>query len=280
MRELYKLIGEEQQSRKISNALCEQAKQWNTAMIGAMQITCSDETEHECTTSFQRSFVQYLLPEIKFGHQAPFRIANPGGRYELGTIPIMEAHFKIPAGQSGFKLMVVKINSHVGVSKKGATESYGLIKRYGTDSTCCGALTAMMDDLKAPYIDELRESFRFLGMDRLAVLKDKQKVDPRYQPLFTAIVSAKLQAQRVVKDILEHPPLDPVIYLVANCVSLNREERDTEILCGITKIDYRTSRWEKETVGLSDDPSTYSIDLKNRRLLVNDSKKGEGKKEL
>lgn len=272
MDELIKCIGHEFTVKKISRTLCRMAEELRPGIVGAMQLTCADESEHECVQAFQQGFVQHLLPPLKFAHQSAFRISNLGGRYDWGAVGLVEDHFKLPVGvgQSKFKLIVVKVNSHVGVTEKNGNEHYGTLMRYGTPSPCCGALSAVMAGKRAPNLDEIRDLFRSDGTDRLAVLMDAGKTAPEYRSLYAAVLSAVLQARRVLVDIRAHTPADPTLYLVVPCVTLNRPEIDTEILCGVYTADYRFMETREEYTGLGDDPSRYSFHIRNRQIYIND----------
>lgn len=270
MEELTKLIGHEFTIKKISRTLCDITQDLRPGIVGAMHITCADESEHECTQAFQKGFVQHHLPELKFANQSAFRISNLGGRYEWGAVGITEEHFVLPVTPSSFKLMVIKINSHVGVMVEKDTERYGFLKRYGHKSACCGALTALMAGKKGPFLEELREVFGFVGIDRLQILSNPVKVVPELRSLYAAVVSAGLQAQQVMTDIRAHKPSVPTLYLVVPCITLNRPDIDTEILCGVYTADCRSSDVNEEYVGLGDDPANYSFSIHNQRIGIQD----------
>lgn len=268
MEELIKLIGHEFTVKKISRTLCNVAERARPGIVGAMHITCADESEHECVQAFQKGFVQHHLPELKFAHQSAFRISNLGGRYDWGAVAVAEKHFVLQGDQKGFKLIVVKINSHVGVISEKDEEYYGFYRRYGRNSPCCGALYALMTGEQGPYIDELRDLFRSEGKERLQILMNVGQVAPNHRGLYAAIVSARLQARQVMADIRDHTPSGPTLYLIVPCVTLNRLEIDTEILCGVYTADYRSGDPREEYTGLGDDPSTYSFSILNRRIYI------------
>lgn len=270
MNALIKLIGQEFTVKKISRTLCDITQDLRPGVVGAIHITCADESEHECVQAFQKGFVQHHLPELKFANQSAFRISNLGGRYEWGAVGIAEEHFVLPMTPSSFKLMVIKINSHVGVTVEKDAERYGFLKRYGRESACCGALSALMAGKKGPFLEEMREVFRFVGIDRLQILADPGQVAPELRSLFAAVVSAGLQARQVMTDIRAHKPSVPTLYLVVPCITLNRPDIDTEILCGVYTADCRFNGVKEEYVGLSDDPANYSFSIHNRRIFIQD----------
>lgn len=234
-----------------------------------MHVTCADECEREAVDSFQHWFCEPLLPELKFWSRAPFRQANLGGRYEWGAVSIAEHHFATPQTRDGFKLLVVKINSHVAAHADHSTLSFGVMPRYEVESTFCGALHALLDGVTAPFIDELADAFASEGKPRLAMLRDPQQTDPALRMLLAAIVNTRLQARRAIVDIQNHHPHTPTLYLVLSCVTLNRRQRDTELVVGCYVADCR-DKSNVEYHGLGDDPSEYQVSLDHHRVVVED----------
>ena len=161
------MIGRENDLDDVARALYEFARKQGMPVVGAMHLTCADESELECIKSFQQGFVQYLLPKMKFAHESAFRLANLGGRYEWGAIQIAEDHFSTPKANESYKLLVVKVNSHVAVEWRDAAETFGTLIRYDCESTCCGALAALLSGAHAPFLDDLRDVFSSEGKDRV-----------------------------------------------------------------------------------------------------------------
>jgi hypothetical protein len=155
--------------------------------------------------------------------------------------------------------MLIKINGHVSVLETAAGVQYGPMARYCTESNACGALHAVLDGAEQPFARDLREAFVGDGTDRLATLLDEQRVDPRYRYLFAALISARLQAQRALRDVEEHREVTPTVYLIVPCVTLNRPGPDTEIVCGYYRLDYRAADARAEYVGLGDEPRDYRV---------------------
>ncbi len=287
MERMRQLVGRERSLREISQALHFAARQMNSAGVGAMHVTCADESENECVDRFQQGFVQYLLPPLKFARAAAFRLANLGGRYEWGAVRLAEAHFATPRLDKRVKLLVVKINAHVAFEELGASPDampgavrrfrLGIYERYGRDSHCCGALHALLHGAGDPATQELRESFQSESHDRLATLLDDTRVDPPYRPLFAALVSARLQARRVVLDIQDYQPVSPTFFLVIPCVTINRHERDTEIVAGLYTIDGKDGGRDAVYYGLGDDPGEYDIKTRNRQFVVTDEQVGRAR---
>ena len=142
---LEKLIGVEHGLDEVNYALKFAARQAGAPVVGAHHVTCSDESERECIESFQRCFVQDMLPRIKFSGRAPFRTSNLGARYEWHSLPIAEHHFATPETHDAFKLMVVKINAHVAARSEHTERHFGKMVRYEAESTACGALHLLLD---------------------------------------------------------------------------------------------------------------------------------------
>jgi hypothetical protein len=288
MEQLHRTIGRERSLRELTQMLYFDVRGQSDAVVGAVHVTCADEAESECVEAFQQGFVQYLLPELKFARRSAMRVSNLGGRYEWGAIGIADMHFTAPAtARSASRLMVIKINAHVALEEtddsgapSGATIlpgergfRLGAWSRYGRESPCCTALDSLLRGGHEPWVEELREAFESEGKPRIATLNDPQAVDPSWRPLYAGIVSARLQARKSVLDIQELRPTTPIRFLVLPCVTINRHERDTEILCGIYAIDDSA---DKVTTyfGLGDDPAAYRPRVQNRQIQIADDELG------
>jgi len=279
MEELRTLVGHERPLREIAQALYFSSSAMAAPAAGALHVTCSDESENECAEALQRGFVLYMLPKLKFARQSAFRLANLGGRYEWSAVRLAEAHYASPETDKSFKLLVVKINAHVAYEElSDAAFRLGSFKRYGRESKCCGALHMLLQGDRQPYIDDLAESFESEGHDRVAALRDASRVEQRYAPLYAAIVSARLQARKALLDIQDYSPLSPTYYVVLPCVTINRPERDTEIVCGIYEVDGRSGSSEAVYFGLEDRPEDYTTSVRNGRFLVTDAQFGKQRK--
>ena len=259
MKRLQDLLGKEHNLDTVSRALRDYGRSVRAAAVGAHHVTCSDECERECVEAFQQWFAQDMLPELKFSSKSPFRTANLGSQYEWGGVPIAEHHYATPETRDAFKLLVVKLNAHVAIDKSGTTVRYGRMDRYGADSTFCGALQALLSGAYLPALDKLREAFRSEGIDRLAMLRDPEVVDQEMRALLAAVVSARLQARRVILEIQQYKPVTPTLHLVLPCVTVNRKQRDTELVVGMYTADSRAGEPKVEYQGLGDDPSKYRI---------------------
>lgn len=270
MKRLYDLIGTENPLDFNSRALRDFARTQKADLVGAMQITCSDESERECVESLQHWFAEDLLPSLKYSAQSPFRTATMGGRYEWGSLALAERNFTTPESEQGSKLLLVKINSHVAVVREGSGFAYGTMDRYGLESRFCGALHALLDGQQLPAVKNLREAFRSEGKDRVAMLNDSEQVDPQYRSLLAAVAGARLQARRAVLDIQNTTRPSPSLILVLPCVTMNRPDRDTELIVGAYTADFRERDAKIFYRGLGDDPSRYAVELRHNLLRLED----------
>lgn len=268
VRRLRELIGVECPLADVSRALCRFVRSTSAPVVGAMEVTCSDESEHECAAAFQSEFVEQALPPLKDGFRAAFRTSNLGARYECGSVHIAEHHYATQASAAAYKLMIVKINSHVSVVEEDGRLRFGPMQRYDTASTACGALHALLSGGQLPALTELRELFGKDGVDRIGALCDPARVHPDHRYLFAALAAAHLQVRRAVDDIRSQPPRSPTLYLVVACVTLNRPGPDTELVGGYHVIDHRSAGRADKFFGLGDDPAAYRLALTPRGLLV------------
>jgi len=272
MTSLNPLVGVESTLSRVSGAIREFAQDLAAPVVGAFQICCSDETERETTDAFDRHFVRELLPPLKGDRRAAFLSVNVGARYEWGALGIAEEHFATAASRHAFKLLVVKLNSHVAVRNMPEGPAYGTLLRYGETSACCGALAAMFEQVQLPAIRELRELFAHGEAQRLEVLGDPGRVAPRYRALFSAITSAWLQARRVVLDVREFRPASPTMFVVLPCVTINRaDDLDTELLVGQYGIDRTGSEIAAKYHGLGGDPARYRVRHEQGRVVVDET---------
>jgi hypothetical protein len=268
MDRLRRLIGREVELEQVAATLRECVKTFATPVVGAHQVTCSDESEIECIQVFQHTFVEPLLPSLGPEKKAAFRTSNLGGRYEQGSARIAESHYATPESRDQAKSILIKINGHVSVTQAPEGLLYGPMQRYESKSTACGALHALLGGTRAPFADDLRQAFTADGNDRIATLLDAQRVSPKHRYLLAAITSARLQATRALEDVREHHEVTPTVHLIVPCVTLNRQGPDGEIVCGFQVADYRGKEAQVEYVGLADDPARYEVAHEDDRLQI------------
>jgi hypothetical protein len=267
---LYELLGTERPCDDVARLLRNYVTSERPPVVGAMRVSCSDEAEQESIEAFQRQFVRYALPTLKFFAKAPFRVANLGGRYEWGSVRIAEDHYAHAEGAGDWKLMVVKVNSHVSVEPGANGLRFGRMGRYQSESVYCGALDAALNDSDEPFARALATDLDFECVDRLAALRDPAQVDPGLRNLFAAVANARVQARRAMLDIQDYTPGSPTLYLILPCVTLNRRGHDSEILCGIYTADRRESEPHDEYCGLGGKPWEYSLHPEGSHLALSD----------
>lgn len=270
--ELGPVLGVERDLHAANYSLKVAARRLAAPVVGALQVHCSDEAEGESVEAFQSKFARDLLPRLKYANRAPFSTSNIGGRYEWGSVSLAEEHFATPQSRNAFKLILVKINSHVGVLTTPTGNRYGRLLRYDVDSTCCGALTALIEGGAGPSLAELSELFGSEEVDRLTELRDQ--VEPESRLLIAAITNARLQARSAVLEAQDHTPHTPTLYLIVPSVTLNKPDRDAELLCGIYLIDRRGEHATGSYLGLGDRPSEYEIVEEHGHLRVRDPAAG------
>jgi hypothetical protein len=269
MKQLQEIVGVERSLEGVCQAIHMSVVERQPKVVGAMHITCADESEHECVSAFQRCFVKYMLPSLKFAQQAAFRIANLGGRYDWGAVRIADDHYADADRTATRRLLVVKVNAHVGVVDRTEGPTYGVMERYGEESKCCGALHALLGGDSRPFAQDLSELFVSEGPDRITALLHDDGIDKRYRLLYAAMVSARLQARKVILDIQDYDEPNAE-FLVVPCVTINRPEKDTEIVCGFYTATPEQGEKEPDYFGLGDDPTAFQHTLKNRRLVISD----------
>jgi len=96
------------------------------------------------------------------------------------------------------------------------------------------------------------------------------KSPEEHRALVAAIVNARLQAQAALRDIEEHHPTSPTIFLVLPCVTVNRPGPDRELLVARYEVDWTGPSPATNYEGLGDDPAAYQIRHKHGRLVVHD----------
>lgn len=234
-------------------------------VVGVHHVTCSDEAEHEDVDVFYRLVAKDLAPRLKLGVNGVFRTASLGARYEWGSLGAAEGNFGTAPRGGGFKVMLVKMSTHVGCTEEHAERHFGSFVRYGTLTPTCKALHLFADGLRAPFADELHTLFTSEGVDRVAGLGE---VDPAFRSIALAIVAARLQARSAVLEAQDHTPLMPTLYAIVPTVTINRPGRDTEIHVGTYLVDRRGAKRRDRYRGLGDDPRRYRFSIDHAHVHV------------
>jgi hypothetical protein len=271
MNSLAQFIGKEHRLDELARAVRMHVDHLRAQSHGALQVTCSDESERECCDAFQQGIVNDLLPSLKFARKSAVRSANLGGRYEWGAVRVAEEHYAVDESRNGFKVILVKINSHVSADERGDGQVFGRMSRYRRESVYCSALDSLLRGRRGPaFLEQLHETFLSECLDRIAILNDPKRVDPQYRNLFIAVTNARLQARKAILDIQDYRPLTPTHFVVGAFVTINRSRHDTELLCGFYDADCRSNSGDFVYQGLGDDPSLYRVDYANGKLQLND----------
>ena len=272
MDDLFQLVGRERSLHEVARTVRGQVQELHAPVAGAFLVTCSDESEAECAEAFQRNLVTDLLPSLKFAYKSAFRTATLGAWYEWGAVRVAEEHYATAESAQAFKVMVVKLNSHVSVESGAGGHRFGRMQRYQGESSYCGLLHALLDDLQGlPAVERVREAFLSEGKDRLGMLRDPGCVEPGLRPLFAAVANARLQTRRIMLDVQDHQPHTPTVFLILPCVTFNRERADSELLCGAYTADFRGPDPVFHYAGLGDDPSRYRLGSVAGRLEIRDT---------
>jgi hypothetical protein len=266
MERLQKLIGHDSSLRRVSDRIRSFAQDLRPAVVGAHQVNCSDESERECVEIFHSVVVRPLLPKLKYWAQSSFRTVNLGCRYEPESIGIAENHYATEASMSSFKLLIVKINSHVSLTMNDGHTVFGRSSRYDKDSVYCGALTALLAGQDAAFARELREVFSMHDIDRVTYLTTQ--CDEHERMLYAAICNSALQAQLAVRDAMTNVSSSPTCYLILSAVTLNRQTADSELVTGFHFIDEREEPKRQIYHGLGSDPSRYRWEEKTGKIIV------------
>jgi hypothetical protein len=264
------MVGRENDLDDVARSLYEFARDQGAPVIGALLLTCADESELECKEAMRNSFTEHVLPNLKAGERSSFRLANLGARYEWGSAAVVDEHFSLAVENNTRKLLVFKLNSHVCVDRTHEGLRFGRMLRYDHQSTFCGALHHLLDDGHLPFTGQLRESFGSEGLDRLDALRDPERVPATENSLFVAVVNARLQARKAMVDLQARAPRTPTSYLILPCVTLNRQLKDTEIVCGMYRVDWTGDEIRADYSGLGDDPTRYRLKSDTGRLRIED----------
>ena len=72
------LLGREHDMESVARELRRWVQEMEPTTVGAMLLTCSDESEQEVADTFHKAFANHVLPELKFAARFPFRSANLG----------------------------------------------------------------------------------------------------------------------------------------------------------------------------------------------------------
>ncbi len=199
---------------------------------GMCLVTCSDEYQGELRASFDRDVAQSLMASLTLQQRRIFSVANMGGRVEPGALQLASDHFTVKSAKSGAKLLFVEIASHVGKLTVEHDATFGVLDRFGVCSSCCGALTLLLekpkgaDAVRHPWFDQLSA---FFGPQRLAILREDKSA---FRMVKTAVIHAVLQAESAIVDLMRHPPSTPTHVVMVPAVVINQRGPDSACVVG------------------------------------------------
>ena len=223
-------VGREAHMGDLGRAIVRVVATARPANVASLHVTCSDGLERLCAKTFHDTVARDItVPADR--EWAPLRTANLGGRYEWGSGGVGFSHF-VSAPPN---MMVVQINSHVGVIREARSLRFGTHERSGRMSPVCGAISMVLADRKGPFATEMREALNSEGLDRIALLNDPTSVHPDYKYLYGAIVNARVQARRALLDLarpLEAGEVGSDLLLVLAAVTFNQRGADHELMVG------------------------------------------------
>ncbi len=186
--------------------------------FGALHVTCTDEAESESRERFLRGGIGMLLPTFSSGRSAGMATSNRGGCFELGTLRIAVEHFR----RQGPVTMVVRVQSHCGVSVGAGGRTFGVLDRYGKTSRACGALQSILEgDLAPARLQEVAATIEPEHLDEI-----RQGPEP-WRPVVLAALQARTQLERAMTEIrdIDHP----ATYILCGSINLNGLSEAAEI---------------------------------------------------
>lgn len=225
MDDLHRIVGKEQPLDQFHSILRRAAaRNPEIRDFGCCLVTCADERQGLTRASFEREVATPLISDATNTRDSVFSVSNMCGRFEPGAFPLLDDHFT--RRTSGRKLLLMQIASHVGRIKDDEEYAYGHIERFGRLSSCCGALTALLEPpetmgtVRHPWFEQLNS---FFGPVRLGALRG---IGDSTRLVAAAIVHAALQAESAVSDVLQNPPVSPTDILLVAGVSVNEQWAD------------------------------------------------------
>lgn len=241
----------------------------DVSSYGACLVTCADERLGVTRSGFDRAVATPLISDAANARDRVFSVSNMAGRLEPGAFSLVDDHFTRADGK-GSKLLVFEIASHVGRIKKGTDFEYGHVDRYGRISTCCGALTVLLDapsttdTVRHPWYEQLNAFFGPVRLDALRGITDSTRM------VATAIVHAAIQAESAVSEVFQNPPAMPTHVLLIGGVAVNQQWAD-----GFLPVSYHHLRAHRggqvEIVSgysLRTTPEALRIDVSRARIEV------------
>lgn len=225
---LDEVVGRELELGLLTTRLAEVVRAAAFPTVGMVHITCADEAQHRVVGKVQQLLVEPHVTPMASGERTAFRLQNLGGHHEFGALSIAEDHWAGAHDElAGPKLMVVRVDSHVGVdTAEDGHPVYGRFLRFGRASVACGALHAVLRGVA------MRGAEGFMDHHtRARTLTDS--FDETSRMLAAAVCRAELSAQDCLHEIAELDHDTPTVWLVVATVTMNHPDRHSSMLTGV-----------------------------------------------
>jgi hypothetical protein len=270
MRDFTAQLGREESLQVVHGAVLRAAQAIRPVVeSGALLAACSDEFNGELRTAFAADVARMLTAPNVPGARRVFSISNLGGRIEPGALVLANLHFTALSAQTGEKLLLIEIASHVGRRETSAGSVWGELDRFGTPSPCCGALQLLLDipasagAVRFPWFDQLDA---FFGPERLSALRSDKSP---HRLLRAAIVHAVLQSESAIVDLLREPPATRTHVLMVSLVVVNRRGVDNAIPIGLHHLRFEAGESRIEFgASLRSTPGALAVDASQTNLRV------------
>ena len=258
--DLEAIVGRELELGLLSGVLSDTVGAVDVETVGAVHITCADEAQHRVIEKVQELLVERHVTPMASGEHTIFRLINLGGYHEMGALDIAENHWAgahDPA--TGSKLMVVRVDAHVGVDADPAgAPIYGHFLRFGHTSVACGALAAVLRGQAMPgaegFVDHEVRARRII-----------EAFPEHTRMLAAAICRAELSAADCRREIQTMAHDTPTVWLIVATVTLNHPDRHASMLTSVSVTD---EQLVESGAGLGIDVERYQIGHDDDALVV------------
>lgn len=257
--QLNAILGRELELGLLSDALSNVVGAAACPTVGVVHITCADEAQHRVIEKVQELLVEPHVTPMASGERTAFRLINLGGHHEHGALGIAEEHWAGAHDDDRPKLMVVRVDAHVGVDHDPAGRPlYGRFLRFGRSSVACGALAAVLKGVA------MRGAEGFVD-NEVRARRILEAFPEHTRMLAAAICRAELSAQDCLDEIHRLEPQSPTVWLVVATVTLNHPDRHSSMLTSTHLVGDTT---QPHHSGLGTDIDRYQIDHPDDRLVV------------
>lgn len=241
-------IGREVPLLRTNMLLAALARHNGAGAFGAVQVTCTDEAEADSRDRFTRGGVGMLLPALAGGRGSGMATCNRGGCFEPGTLAIAVEHYAVHDPLT----MVLRVQSHCGVTGPAGMRRFGEFERYGCRSCACGALRAVLeDDGTVPRSAEITRT-----LDRQYV-EAVRKAEARWHLLLMAVLQARTQLEHAMSEI--RSITRPARYVLFGSVNLNGLREPVELPVIVRLVDRTTECEQSWELALPHDPGKLNF---------------------